>query len=121
MIRPRLLAIAITLGFSVILSAQTPAPNPHDKPAEKPAEKAEAKPDAAAEKKEEPKKDEAKKEEAKKDSVTEHSITLNGQKIDYTATAGTLPLKDAEGKTTADIFLHRLQPRRASPMPPPAP
>ena len=104
MIRPRLLALAITLGFSVSLSAQTPAPNPHDKPAEKPAEKAEAKPDAAAEKKEEPKKDEAKKEEAKKDSVTEHSITLNGQKIDYTATAGTLPLKDAEGKTTADIF-----------------
>jgi carboxypeptidase C (cathepsin A) len=47
-----------------------------------------------------------KKDEAKPDkkTETEHSLTLGGQKIDYTATAGTLALKDAEGKTTADIF-----------------
>lgn len=53
-------------------------------------------------------KDGAKKEEAKekeeKKSVTDHVITLGGQKIEYTATAGSLPLKDAEGKTTAEIF-----------------
>lgn len=35
---------------------------------------------------------------------TKHAITLNGQKLDYTVTAGLMPLKDAEGKTTADIF-----------------
>ena len=50
------------------------------------------------------KKDEKKDEKADKKSETEHSITLGGRKIDYTATAGTLALKDAEGKTTADIF-----------------
>ncbi len=43
-------------------------------------------------------------EKTEKRSETEHSITLGGQKIEFTATAGTLPLKDAEGKTTADIF-----------------
>ena len=63
-----------------------------------------AKPAAKAE---EPKdKKEAAKDDAKPDkkSETEHSLTIAGQKIDYTATAGTLALKDAEGKTTADIF-----------------
>lgn len=35
---------------------------------------------------------------------SKHAITLNGTKIDYTATAGLIPLKDAEGKTTAEIF-----------------
>jgi carboxypeptidase C (cathepsin A) len=39
-----------------------------------------------------------------KRSETKHSITLNGQKLDYTAIAGSLPLKDKEGKTTANIF-----------------
>jgi len=44
------------------------------------------------------------KESPPKRSETKHSITLNGQKLDYTATAGSLPLKDKEGKTTAHIF-----------------
>jgi carboxypeptidase C (cathepsin A) len=35
---------------------------------------------------------------------TKHSITINGQKIDYTAVAGTILLKDAEDKPTAEIF-----------------
>jgi carboxypeptidase C (cathepsin A) len=60
--------------------------------------KADAKPDEAKEKKEE------KESKADKKSVTEQSFTLAGQKIDYTATASTLALKDAEGKTTAEIF-----------------
>ena len=64
------------------------APNPEEKTEEKTKGKA----DAKDEKKED------------KKSETEHSITLGGQKIEFTATAGTLPLKDAEGKTTADIF-----------------
>lgn len=42
--------------------------------------------------------------EKDKKTETDHSITLGGKKIDFTATAGTLALKDAEGKTTADIF-----------------
>ncbi len=35
---------------------------------------------------------------------SKHSITINGQKLDYTVKTGLMPLKDAEGKTTADIF-----------------
>lgn len=64
----------------------------------------ETKPDdapEAADSKAEEKKTEAK---APTSKTTEHSITLNGQKIDFTATAGLLPLQDAEGKTTAEIF-----------------
>lgn len=37
-------------------------------------------------------------------SVTEGEITINGQKIAYTATAGTLPLKKADGEKKASIF-----------------
>ena len=59
---------------------------------EKPAGKAESKAEPKSEDKPE------------KKSVTEHALTVNGQKIEYTATAGLLPLKDAEGKTTAEIF-----------------
>lgn len=44
----------------------------------------------------------AAKEETSK--VTHHSITLNGQKIDYTATAGTVFLRDNKGEPTASIF-----------------
>jgi carboxypeptidase C (cathepsin A) len=66
-------------------------------PAPKTEERTEGKADT---KKEDQKPDE----KADKKSETEHSIALGGQKIEFTATAGTLPLKDAEGKTTADIF-----------------
>lgn len=48
--------------------------------------------------------DKDEKKDKPKISETKHSIALNGTKIDYTATAGSLPLKDAEGKTTAEIF-----------------
>lgn len=47
---------------------------------------------------------EEKGDKAEKKSVTEHSLMVNGQKVDFTATAGTLTLKNAEGKPTADIF-----------------
>jgi carboxypeptidase C (cathepsin A) len=33
-----------------------------------------------------------------------HNITINGKPLNYTATAGTLPLKDDDGKTTANVF-----------------
>ncbi|MCE9520422.1 MAG: peptidase S10 [Verrucomicrobia bacterium] len=67
---------------------------------------------ASAKNADQPEGDEADKKKPDKDekkdkpklAETKHSIVLNGAKIDYTATAGSLPLKDAEGKTTAEIF-----------------
>ena len=38
------------------------------------------------------------------DSVTQHEITVAGKKLTYTATAGTLDLKDDNDETTAEIF-----------------
>ncbi|HWM93728.1 MAG TPA: peptidase S10 [Thermoanaerobaculia bacterium] len=37
-------------------------------------------------------------------STTRHTITLDGQRIPYTATAGNLVLKDDEGKPKASVF-----------------
>jgi carboxypeptidase C (cathepsin A) len=37
-------------------------------------------------------------------STTAHSITVKGQKIDYTATVGQMPIKTANGETEAWIF-----------------
>jgi carboxypeptidase C (cathepsin A) len=39
-----------------------------------------------------------------KSSRTQHSITLDGQKIPYTATAGTILLKDEDGTAKASVF-----------------
>jgi carboxypeptidase C (cathepsin A) len=35
---------------------------------------------------------------------TQHAIPVNGIKLEYKATAGTLPLKGEDGKTTANVF-----------------
>lgn len=43
-------------------------------------------------------------EKSEKKSETKHNIAIGGQKIDYTATAGMIAIKDAEDKTTANIF-----------------
>jgi carboxypeptidase C (cathepsin A) len=37
-------------------------------------------------------------------SLTHHTITLSGETIHYAATAGTLPVRDPQGKTMASIF-----------------
>ncbi|HEX5930169.1 MAG TPA: peptidase S10 [Methyloceanibacter sp.] len=37
-------------------------------------------------------------------SITQHSIHLAGVEVPYSAKAATLPLRDAQGKTLADIF-----------------
>jgi len=37
-------------------------------------------------------------------AVTHHQVTINGQVVSYTATAGYLPLMDYEGKTKANVF-----------------
>ncbi len=39
-----------------------------------------------------------------KDAETEGAVTVGGQKVEYQATAGTMPIKDDDGKTTANIF-----------------
>lgn len=36
--------------------------------------------------------------------ITKHQVTINGQVINYTVTAGYLPLKDQQGKAKANIF-----------------
>lgn len=86
---------------------------------EKPAQKQEAKPAAKDDKaptkddKAAPKKDDkpAAKEEPKKDekpklpvTVTDGSVIIAGQKVEYKATAGTLPVMDKTGKAKANIF-----------------
>src|SRR6185312_3922313 len=38
------------------------------------------------------------------DAVTHHKLKLGNQEIAYTATAGTLPLRDDKGEKEADIF-----------------
>ena len=75
--------------------------------AEADTKKDDAKPEAGAEAKKDDKKDESKdmavsKEERKKE--TKHSLTIGGQKIDYTATAGTVFLRDNKNEPTASIF-----------------
>ncbi len=56
---------------------------------------------------------------------THHSITLNGQKIDYTVTTGTIILKEEdveEGeKTKSQHLLRRLYERKPGTQPAPSP
>ena len=39
-----------------------------------------------------------------KSSVTDHSVTIKGKVINYKATAGTLTIRDDDGKPTASVF-----------------
>src|SRR5690349_18091156 len=45
-----------------------------------------------------------KKKPEEKSSTTRHTLTLDGQKIPYTATAGTIVLADDEGTPKASVF-----------------
>lgn len=66
-----------------------------------------AEPEAADKKPAPEKKEDEKAKEPEKTKApveSKHSLTLNGQQLDYTVKAGLMPLKDAEGKTTAEIF-----------------
>ncbi len=71
-----------------------------------------AKPGPGGAKKEEPAKDAANKDEAKSDkkeskddlSETTNSVSINGVKVTYRTTAGTMVMKDEEGKPHATIF-----------------
>ena len=72
----------------LLFAATLPAQEGDAKPAEadKPAEKKEGEPDPPV--------------------VTEHTVTIGGEEIAYTATAGTLPLvgEDEDEKADADVF-----------------
>jgi carboxypeptidase C (cathepsin A) len=77
--------------------------SPHD--ADKKASAESSAKDSAEEKSDEKKSDEKKDDESKdKLSVTEHTATIQGKEISYTATAGTLVMKDDDGKPKAKLF-----------------
>jgi carboxypeptidase C (cathepsin A) len=77
-------------------AAKKDAPKPDDEETDDEKEEAEEKPKAG---------DRSKEDKKPKKSETRHSVTINGEKIEYTATAGQMPLKDKDGKTTtAQIF-----------------
>ena len=96
--------VSLLMLTSAAVLAQAPEPEAKEKGKETKAEADskddKADPEAKGGKEEKGGKPEAV--EVKK--VTEHSLMINGQKVDYTATAGMLSLKDGEGKVTADIF-----------------
>lgn len=89
MIRPTLLFAFLTAALCPLATIAQQPPAPDAKKAEpeakdKEKEKGDDKPDRKVE--------------------TKHSLTIGGVKVAYTATAGTLSLKDPEGKKTAEIF-----------------
>ena len=98
----KILRLAVALAASAVpanLSAAEAPAKTEDKPpehsAEKPADKAAGEPD----------KDKSKAGEPKEKLVeSKHTVTINGQKIEYTAKAGTILLRDNEDKPTAAIF-----------------
>ena len=59
---------------------------------------------AAEDKKPEDETEKKKEEQKEKISVTQHEVTIQGHKLSYTATAGTLLLKEENGKERASIF-----------------
>jgi len=82
------------LSLCLLAGGLTTGPMAADEPA-KPAEK----PDG------EHGKETAKSSEPKEELIkSQHSLTINGQKLDYTAVAGTILLRDNDDKPTATIF-----------------
>jgi carboxypeptidase C (cathepsin A) len=79
--------LMILAGWSGVVLAQ-------EKPAEKPAEKAAEKPAADAPKKEPPKPEQ---------SVTQHSVAIGGVPVSYTATAGTLIVRNEKDEPWASM------------------
>ncbi len=84
------LFLVALLGAGIPLTAQPPAPPPDAKAAETGQNQGKSQ-----DKKPAPE---------EKSSRTQHSITLDGQKIPYTATAGTILLKDEDGTAKATVF-----------------
>src|SRR5579862_5297904 len=84
--RIALLCLGIVLSLSAFANAQE---SPASRPATGPAKMKGDKPD---------------KPDDDKLSITHHSITLGGNSIDYTATAGTILMKDEQEKPRASFF-----------------
>lgn len=84
----------VSLAFAFLLSAPLWSQPPQAPPDAKAAE------DKAKEKE----KDKDKKPLEDKLSRTQHTLTLDGQKIAYTATAGTIVLRDEDGTAKATMF-----------------
>jgi carboxypeptidase C (cathepsin A) len=86
-------SLLLTFLSFIMLSAQTPSPTPGQPPAPTPASAAGAKPESVTPPP-----------AVETTSRTKHEITVNGTKIPYTATAGTLVLKKEDGKPWASMF-----------------
>ena len=82
------LSLALFIFFSAISS---PMYSQASKPGEQAASQSERKPEPPAEPKE-------------SQSVTHGMLALGSSRIEYTATAGTIVLRDAEGKARASVF-----------------
>jgi carboxypeptidase C (cathepsin A) len=106
---------AATCLLAAISSAQqsnTPKPQMQKKPpaqaSPEPAENQAAKPEAASEQKPAPQSFSDKEERFDMTDVppvaTHHQITVDGKLLKYTATAGRLPIKRADGKIEAQMF-----------------
>lgn len=90
--------LAILLLGSGVVAGQAAAEDKHvaDAPA--------GVPDAAARPQKPEKTDNALIAELPSDSVTHHDITMGGHRLAYTATAGTLTLRDDKGEPSAKVF-----------------
>ena len=84
---PALLLLSLPLSLPAFAQPQQDA---------KPADKAAAKPDAS--------KPDTKPEGLPDDKSIAQTITVNGKTLHYTATVGTIHLKDAQGKPTGDVM-----------------
>ncbi|HEY3204127.1 MAG TPA: hypothetical protein VGL03_10745, partial [Thermoanaerobaculia bacterium] len=95
---PFLIALAVLVGAGMALGQEKPSEKPPEKPAqkpaEKPAEKAAEKPAPEAAQKEPPHPEQ---------SVTQHSVIVAGTPIAYTATAGTLIVRNEKDEPWASI------------------
>jgi carboxypeptidase C (cathepsin A) len=94
---------AITLLFAC--SSPQARAQAHEKPEAKPDAKQDAKPDKPAEKGD-AKKDGTRSADEIVDtqSVTHHSVAIDGKPIAYTAKAGTIVLREEDGKKKASVF-----------------
>lgn len=105
----RIILAILTFTLTCSFGAE-PAPKTPEKAGEKESEGSSEKPEKSSDKANEKGSEKAGSDEKKSNDPKEklvaskHSITIDGQKIEYTAKAGTILLRDAEDKPTAAIF-----------------
>ncbi len=89
-------------GLQAQIQDEPGKPHPAKSPAKGATET--AKPDASADKPPVPEDEIARAPVREQRSVTHHTAVIGGRSIPYTATAGTLTIRDDEGKPTASVF-----------------